>query len=176
MHHNFYFYFFVFQCASVSSWHDTAPGSEADLTSALAEVGPVSVAIDASQDGFRRYKSGVYYDPYCRWGCSEKSRTLLRKNPERPKKSLKNLKYPKESYLLQVNIFSIWALLFWRGKSLQHLAYEIFHFAKGFLAFSRFQRFLMSDLPLGSCFLFHIFMSKIKLFTTKINYKIYIQN
>ena len=43
-----------------------------------------------------------------------------------------------------------------RGKSLQRLAYEIYHFSKGFLAyayeiydFKDFQRFLQSDLPLG---------------------------
>jgi len=52
-------------CATVSSYHDTSPGSEADLESALAEVGPVSVAIDASRSGFRNYRSGVHYDPYC---------------------------------------------------------------------------------------------------------------
>ena len=29
------------------------------------KVGPVSVAIDATRGGFRSYKSGVFYDPYC---------------------------------------------------------------------------------------------------------------
>jgi len=53
------------RCATVSSYHDTAPGSEADLTAALAEVGPVSVAIDATRSGFRSYRTGVFYDPYC---------------------------------------------------------------------------------------------------------------
>jgi len=53
------------KCATVSGYHDTAPNSEADLTSALAQIGPVSVAIDASQGGFRNYRQGVYYDPYC---------------------------------------------------------------------------------------------------------------
>merc|ERR1712168_331372 len=53
------------RCATVSSYHDTSPGSEADLTAALAEVGPVSVAIDATRSGFRNYRSGVFYDPYC---------------------------------------------------------------------------------------------------------------
>jgi cathepsin L len=51
--------------ASVSSFHDTQPGSENDLTNALARVGPVSVAIDAGQSSFRRYRSGVHYAPGC---------------------------------------------------------------------------------------------------------------
>merc|ERR1711872_854624 len=58
------------RCATVSTYHDTAPGSEADLTAALAQVGPVSVAIDATRAGFRSYRTGVFYDPYCssrRW-------------------------------------------------------------------------------------------------------------
>jgi cathepsin L len=52
-------------CATVSSWHDTSPGSEADLTAALAEVGPVAVAIDAAHSSFQRYKRGVYYEYQC---------------------------------------------------------------------------------------------------------------
>merc|ERR1712212_13982 len=44
--------------ATVSSYHDTQPGSENDLTNALARVGPVSVAIDASPRSFRSYRSG----------------------------------------------------------------------------------------------------------------------
>merc|ERR1712189_47135 len=51
--------------ATVSSFHDTQPGSENDLTNALARVGPVSVAIDASASSFRRYRSGVRYSRSC---------------------------------------------------------------------------------------------------------------
>merc|ERR1712168_93245 len=51
--------------AGVRSYHDTQPGSEQDLTAALAQVGPVSVAIDASPSSFRRYRSGVHYAPRC---------------------------------------------------------------------------------------------------------------
>ncbi|XP_067655040.1 cathepsin L1-like [Haliotis asinina] len=40
-------------------------GSEADLQNAVATVGPVSVAIDASRPTFHLYKSGVYDDPMC---------------------------------------------------------------------------------------------------------------
>lgn len=32
---------------------------------ALAKVGPVAVAIDASQQSFLFYKGGVYYEPKC---------------------------------------------------------------------------------------------------------------
>jgi len=51
--------------ATVSSYHDTRAGSENDLTNALARVGPVSVAIDASASTFRRYRSGVHYSRSC---------------------------------------------------------------------------------------------------------------
>merc|ERR1711962_71127 len=51
--------------STVRSWHDTAAGSENDLTNALARVGPVSVAIDAGQRSFQRYRSGVHYAPGC---------------------------------------------------------------------------------------------------------------
>jgi len=51
--------------ATVSGFHDTHAGSENDLTNALARVGPVSVAIDASASTFRRYRSGVHYSRSC---------------------------------------------------------------------------------------------------------------
>jgi len=51
--------------AKVTGFHDTRQGSESDLTNALARVGPVSVAIDASPSSFRRYRSGVHYAPGC---------------------------------------------------------------------------------------------------------------
>ena len=35
------------------------------MTSAIAQVGPVSVAIDASSDSFRRYRAGVHYSYSC---------------------------------------------------------------------------------------------------------------
>jgi len=50
--------------ATFSGFQDVT-GGEAGLKKAVANVGPVSVAIDASGSGFQFYKSGVFYDPTC---------------------------------------------------------------------------------------------------------------
>ncbi|XP_026277482.2 procathepsin L [Frankliniella occidentalis] len=44
---------------------DVESRSESALLDAITKVGPVSVAIDASQWSFQMYKSGVYYEPAC---------------------------------------------------------------------------------------------------------------
>jgi cathepsin L len=44
---------------------DVQSGSEEKLLEAVASIGPVSVAIDASQPSFQFYSHGVYYDENC---------------------------------------------------------------------------------------------------------------
>ncbi|XP_060523574.1 procathepsin L-like [Cylas formicarius] len=44
---------------------DIAEGDEQGLEIAIATLGPVTAAIDASKDGFQFYSDGVYYDPDC---------------------------------------------------------------------------------------------------------------
>ena len=51
--------------ATISSYYDVKSGSESGLQDAVGNVGPVSVAIDASKASFQLYKSGVYYEPSC---------------------------------------------------------------------------------------------------------------
>jgi cathepsin L len=46
------------------SYTNVAKGDENDLANKV-NIGPTSVAIDASQSSFQLYKSGVYYEPRC---------------------------------------------------------------------------------------------------------------
>ena len=40
-------------------------GDEAGLAAALATVGPVTIAVDASHSSFQFYAGGLYYEPAC---------------------------------------------------------------------------------------------------------------
>ncbi|ESO97807.1 hypothetical protein LOTGIDRAFT_208974 [Lottia gigantea] len=51
--------------ATDTGFTDVKRDSESDLQSAVATVGPVSVAIDASRSTFHFYKTGVYSDTEC---------------------------------------------------------------------------------------------------------------
>jgi len=51
--------------ATDSGFVDIEAGSEEKLKEAVATVGPVSVAIDASHSSFQLYRTGVYDEPEC---------------------------------------------------------------------------------------------------------------
>ncbi|XP_077486542.1 cathepsin L-like peptidase [Amblyomma americanum] len=51
--------------ATCTGYKEIKEGSEADLKMAVATVGPISVAIDATHESFHSYKRGVYYEPKC---------------------------------------------------------------------------------------------------------------
>jgi len=51
--------------ATISTCFDVPQQSEADLETAVASIGPISVAIDAHLRSFQLYKQGIYHDKHC---------------------------------------------------------------------------------------------------------------
>jgi len=51
--------------AGCSGWTDLPSGDEDALLQAVATIGPISVAIDASSIMFQLYHSGIYQNPWC---------------------------------------------------------------------------------------------------------------
>ncbi|XP_045603878.1 digestive cysteine proteinase 2 [Procambarus clarkii] len=51
--------------ATCSGYVITEAGNESALESAVRDIGPISVEIDASHISFQFYSSGVYYEPAC---------------------------------------------------------------------------------------------------------------
>merc|ERR1711892_329758 len=51
--------------ATISTCFDVPQQSEADLETAVASIGPISVAIDAHLRSFQLYKQGISHDKHC---------------------------------------------------------------------------------------------------------------
>lgn len=51
--------------SDISNFAITLSDNEAKLLEAVATIGPIAVAIDASHKSFQMYSSGVYYERKC---------------------------------------------------------------------------------------------------------------
>ena len=54
--------------ATDNGFVDIPKGDEEALQKAIATIGPMSVAIDASHESFQFYQDGIYYEAKCRSG------------------------------------------------------------------------------------------------------------
>lgn len=51
--------------ATLKSYKDIPEGDETLLQQSIANIGPISVCVDASHDSFQHYSGGIYYEPKC---------------------------------------------------------------------------------------------------------------
>ena len=62
---------------SITGYVNVTSFSEPALQDAVANVGPIAIAIDASHPSFRFYTSGVYYEPQCQSGLDNLDHEVL---------------------------------------------------------------------------------------------------
>lgn len=63
--------------ARLSGYVNVTSGSEAALMDALANVGPISISVDADVDTFTFYSSGVLDDPACLGDPADQDHTIV---------------------------------------------------------------------------------------------------
>jgi len=63
--------------STIIGYVNVTSGDISALQEALYTQGPISVSIDASQEGFSFYSSGVYYDDQCKNGVNNLDHTVL---------------------------------------------------------------------------------------------------
>lgn len=51
--------------ATLRTYKNLPEGNERSLQQAIANIGPISVCVDASHDSFQQYSGGIYYEPKC---------------------------------------------------------------------------------------------------------------
>jgi len=62
---------------TIRTWVNINRGDEKDLETALATVGPISIAMDVSHNSFYNYRSGVWYEPNCSTSYLSHAMTLV---------------------------------------------------------------------------------------------------